>query len=209
MKFQQAIAVTGGIGSGKSRVSRWLAEACNLPLYDADEEVKQLLRSGEQGWRCLRSRLSPEYFGDDGSLLKAKLRRAIFEDDALRHLVEHELHPLVLDNLLHKISLRCEACLVEVPLLYEAQWQRYFASVLVVYADEAVCRERVMARDGVSEDQVMAAIRAQMPLVQKRSLADYTIDNSGSWLATLKQLEQIKKMLGEKGMEKKLDSSIR
>ncbi|MDD5758425.1 MAG: dephospho-CoA kinase [Desulfobulbaceae bacterium] len=208
MNTPQAIAITGGIGSGKSRVSRWLAEECHLPLYSADEEVRQLLEPGGQGWHYLRAWLGSEYFTDDGGLLKAKLRQAIFNDVLLRRRVEHDLHPLVLDALNEKISQSGGACLVEVPLLYEVQWQGRFDSVLLVYADEAVCRARVMARDGVSEDQVNATIRAQIPLAQKRCLADYTIDNSGSWFATLAQLEDVKIMLQQNGMEKKLDSSI-
>lgn len=208
MSDQQAMAITGGIGSGKSRVSRWLAEECHLPLYSADEEVRQLLEPGGQGWQCLRSWLSSEYFADDGSLYKAKLRQAIFTDDVLRRSVEHALHPLVLSTLLEKIARCGGACLVEVPLLYEVQWQGLFGTVLLVYADEQVCRARVMARDGVSEDQVNAAIRAQIPLAEKRCLADYTVDNSGGWIATLAQLANIKTILQQKGVEKKLDSFV-
>lgn len=203
--FRQAIAVTGGIGSGKSRVSRWLSQECNFTLYDADDEVRSLLDPGEQGWRHLRAWLSPDYFGADGRLLKAKLRQAIFVDDDFRHLVEHDLHPLVLANLQTKIVGSERPCLVEIPLLYEVQWQNYFDRVLVVYAAEPICRDRVMARDGISEAQAMAAIRAQMPIIQKARLADYTVDNSGSWSGTLEQLARIKKMFGHKYLEKKLD----
>jgi len=206
--FGQAIAVTGGIGSGKSRVSRWLARECNFSLYDADDEVRSLLNPGEQGWRHLRSWLSLDYFGADGSLLKTKLRQAIFDDDALRRLVEQDLHPLVLVNLQAKISESERPCLVEVPLLYEAQWQNYFDSVLVVRAEESICRDRVMMRDGITGEQAMAAIHAQMPTIRKARMADFSVDNSGSWLCTLQQLEKLKKMLCHKYLEKKLDSDV-
>ena len=191
--FPRAMAVTGGIGSGKSRVALWLAEACALPLYDADGEVRSLLRPGEPGWQRLRTRLGPEYFGVDGDLLKAKLRQALFADEVMRRAVEHDLHPLVLSNLRAKISGLKTPCLVEVPLLYEAGWQGYFARVLVVCADEPTCRQRVMTRDGISEEQAMAAIRAQMPIMRKAPLADYAVDNSGAWASTVHQLEEIKK----------------
>lgn len=204
--FLQAIAVTGGIGSGKSRVSQWLARECNFSLYDADDEVRNLLKPGEEGWCHLRAWLDLDYFGADGSLLKAKLRQAMFADDALRHLVEYDLHPLVLASLKSKITKSERPCLVEIPLLYEVHWQEYFDGVLVVYATEAICCDRVMARDGSSTDQAMAAIRAQMPVVQKARMADYTVDNSGSWSSTLEQLEKIKKKLRQKYLEKKLDS---
>ena len=206
--FRQAIAVTGGIGSGKSRVTRWLAQECNFSRYDADDEVRTLLNPGAPGWCRMRTWLSPDYFGADGSLLKAKLRQAIFVDDALRHLVEHDIHPLVLANLLAKAKKSERPCLIEIPLLYEAQWQNYFGGVVVVHAAESICRERVMARDGVSADQAMAVIRAQMPTNQKARRADYLVDNSGDWSGTLQQLEEIKKTLSCKYLEKKLDSYV-
>jgi len=203
-----AIAVTGGIGSGKSRVARWLAQECGFPLYDADAEVRTLLEPGAPGWQRLRTWLDQGYFGSDGSLLKAKLRRAIFAEEALRLAVERDIHPLVLANLQAKISEGAGPCLVEVPLLYEAQWQEYFVSVVVVYADESVCCRRVMARDGITEDQAMAAIRAQMSISQKVSLAEYMVDNSGSWTDTMAKLADMKKLWSHKYGEKKLDSHI-
>lgn len=191
--FPQAIAVTGGIGSGKSRVAHWLSQACAFSLYDADFEVNILLDQGEEGWQRLRWRLSPDYFAADGSLLKAKLRQAIFADEALRRTVEHEIHPLVLARLRSKIF-GCEGrSLVEVPLLYEAGWQGYFAEVLVVYAPGDLCCERVMARDGIAEDQAMSAIRVQLPIERKVSLADHVVDNSKAWRDTLGQLEEVRK----------------
>ena len=191
--FPQAVAVTGGIGTGKSRVARWLAKACALPLYDADEEVRSLLIPGQPGWQRLRTRLGSAYFAADGTLLKAKLRQRLFADVDLRRTVEHELHPLVLANLQAKISGLQGPCLVEVPLLFEVRWQEYFAAVLVVYADDSTCLERVMIRDGIPEDQAKAAIDAQMPIVEKARLADYTVDNNGTWSDTQRQLEEIKK----------------
>ena len=206
--FRQTIAVTGGIGSGKSLVSRWLATECNFPRYDADKEVSVLLNPGEKGWNRLRIWLSPEYFDVDGRLLKGKLRQAIFIDEALRHMLEHDLHPLVLAKLQAKISGGEQPCLVEVPLLYEVQWQNYFDCVIVVYAEELVCRDRVMSRDGMSEQQAMAAIRAQMPIGQKSLLADYIVDNNRSWPDTLLQLEELKKKLPHKYLKKKIDSHV-
>jgi len=203
-----AIAVTGGIASGKSRVARWLAQEYGLPLYDADAEVRALLIHGAPGWQRLRVWLDQGYFGDDGSLLKGKLRQAIFADEALRLAVERDIHPLVLINLQTKISEGRRPCIVEVPLLYEAQWQGHFDSVVVVYADESICCQRLMARDGLLEDQAMAAIRAQMPLVQKARWADYVVDNSGSWPETMAKIADIKMLWCHNYGEKKLDSHI-
>lgn len=189
--IRQVIAVTGGIGSGKSRVARWLAHECAVPLYDADAVVSVLLSPDEEGWQRLRAWLSPDYFATNGSLLKAKLRQAIFTDGALRQAVEHDIHPLVLAYLQAKMAQGQCPCLVEVPLLYEVGWQGYFTGVLVVYAPEEVCCQRVALRDQISEEAALAAIRVQMPIMEKVSLADYTVYNSGTWGETICQLEKI------------------
>lgn len=199
-----AIAVTGGIASGKSRVVDWLAQGGDFLSYDADAEVGSLLMVGGQGWCRLRSWLSSAYFADDGTLLKQRLRRAIFDDALLRRRVEADLHPLVLSNLQAMMVGSACPCLVEVPLLYEVGWQVYFDAVLVVYASESIASARLMARDGVSADQARAALQAQLPIQDKVGMADYVVDNSRGWSETLSQLGEIKKKLSSLVQEKSL-----
>ena len=190
---RQVIGVTGGIGSGKSRVARWLAQECAYSLYDADAEVRSLLVPDAAGWQRLHAWLSPDFFGADGFLRKDQLRLAIFNDNALRQAVEVDLHPLVLANLQAKIVQREGPCLVEVPLLYEVGWQDYFDGVLVAYAPDALCCERITHRDRIPVAEAWAAIRIQMPIQEKVARADYRVDNSGAWDDTQRQLEEIKR----------------
>ena len=203
-----AIAVTGGIASGKSRVVSWLAQGGAFSHYDADEEVRCLLEPGGQGLRRLRSWLAADYFADDGTLLKPRLRRAIFDDPWLRGRVEGDLHPLVLANLQAKIAASGCPCLVEVPLLYEVGWQAYFDAVLVVYASDLIANARLMARDGVSADQAQAALQAQLPISEKVGKADYVVDNSRGWPETQAQLVEIKKKLMSFSQEKSLTARL-
>ncbi|MDA8161013.1 MAG: dephospho-CoA kinase [Desulfobacteraceae bacterium] len=201
-KTRLPTAITGGIGSGKSRVARWLATECGLPLLAADQEVRALLEPGEAGWQRLR-RLGPDFFDPDGTLRKASLRRAIFADPGLKRQVESALHPLVLAALLAKMAGVPGRCLVEVPLLYEVGWQDYFVEVVAVVAPETICLERVMRRDQVSENEARAAIAAQMPIADKAAQADKVIDNGGAWPDTVGQLQAIKKAWLLAGVTKK------
>jgi len=198
----RAIAVTGSMGSGKSAVAGWLAQSWALPVYDADAEVKSLLTPGQQGWQRLRAILPPVFFDDESRLLKSKLRQAIFSDSALRRMVEQALHPLVLANLVQKTAGFTCPCLVEVPLLFEANWQSYFRAVVVVHADVKTCVKRITTRDGVTEAQALAALSAQMPIQDKIALADFCIDNGGTWSDTLAQIKGIK-ITGDPSFEKK------
>lgn len=210
--FADAYAITGSIGAGKSRVAQWLTENCELQLIDADDIVRALLEVGKPGWRQLRSELGEVFFLEDGRVDKASLRRAIFAQPSLRRTIEELLHPLVLEAIAAAVlpgakeAGRQRQYLVEIPLLYEVGWQKFFSFVIVVSASEARCLERVCARDLVARQQAAAAFHAQLPSKSKEALADYVIYNSGSWLETVEQLQHLKKVLSGLAQEKSLDS---
>ena len=85
--------------------------------------------------------------------------------------------------------------LIEVPLLYEANWQDQFALVVVVSVSEQIASKRAFDRDGVSFEQIKKAISAQVPLKKKALLADYVVNNNKSLNDTVKQLVELKKNL--------------
>lgn len=202
----QAIAVTGCIGSGKSKVARWLGHEWELPVYNSDDEVRALLQPGEHGWSLLKEILDETYFNIEGRLVTSKLRQAIFTDAKLRQAIEDVIHPLLLKCFQKKTDNFTKPCVVEVPLLYEVKWQSHFSKVIVVSAPPMVCIRRVMARDQVSESQALAALHTQGAIQEKLALADFTIDNSGPWIETLSQLETIKKIGRPQMDKKKLDT---
>jgi dephospho-CoA kinase len=192
------VALTGGIGSGKSSVGRWLSENAAYAYINADNIVASLLEVNAIGWLGLRSILKPEFFLTNGEIDKASLRLAIFSDADLRSAVEGILHPLVFEKI--KVA-ALEAgnkdlrCLVEVPLLYEVGWQRHFKTVIVVYASNDVCAARIQKRDGVSYENAKAGINSQKPLKGKAIMADHVIENTGLWAATVVQLNKLQKKL--------------
>ena len=193
------IALTGGIGSGKSSVAAWLRDNADFAYISADAVVAALLEVGSEGWQRLHTVLRADFFSATGQINKAELRAAIFRDPGLRTAVEEVIHPLVLEKIKAKVAaLQAQGrarCLVEVPLLYEAGWQRYFNKVIMVYATDDVCAARLQGRDGVGVEEALAAINVQMPLKEKMFLADYTIDNSGQWSATVVLIKKLQKEL--------------
>lgn len=181
------VGITGGIGSGKSCVSRLLASFCNIPLINIDARCKDLLEKGELGWQALHANLSGDFFDPKGRLDRSLLREEIFANPLLRNKVDSLLHPLVRIQLQTEISsLGSSLALVEIPLLYEAGWQQDMDCVIVVYIHPDLQCRRVVLRDGVSEQQAAASISSQMDLEQKRQLADHVIDNSDAWTTTRK-----------------------
>lgn len=100
---RQVIGITGGIGSGKSRVSSFLAEKYNLPLLNLDQICRDMLEPGEAAWQALRTFLSNEYFGKDRELDRQYFRKQLFTDSALRNRVDALLHPLARGEMKQRI----------------------------------------------------------------------------------------------------------
>lgn len=199
------LGITGGIGSGKSSVSRLLAAYCLAPLIDVDRCCRNLLEKGQPGWQALHAAFGTTYELPDGSVNRPVFREALFADAALRHQVDALLHPPALARMQQELATVRDAplVLVEIPLLYEAGWQAHVDAVLVVYARRAAQFCRILRRDGGSRRQARQALAAQMPLAEKAALADYVIDNSADWTLT----RQAVVLLGENllGKEKVLD----
>lgn len=193
----ELIGITGGIGSGKSRACRFLADLVGWPLLDIDQICRALLQPDMPGWLALRQALGRAFF-TAGELNRPKLREAIFADAALRQQVDCLLHPLAQQAMLQQAGQQnTPLILAEIPLLFEAGWQDSVSQIVVVYADETVRLRRIMERDQVSEEQAWRAIAAQMPLADKARLADHLIDNSSVWESTCAQLRHVAKKIME------------
>lgn len=193
---KKIIGITGGIGSGKSSVCEYWAALTGLPHINIDGVCAQLLEKEQVGWRLLRETLSSSFFLKDGSLDRKKLRTAIFQDESLRLRLNDLLHPLAFDRMVEVVHYnKCNTVLVDVPLLYEAGWEDFFSSCVVVYAHQAICSRRLVGRDNIGVTEAEKTIRAQLPLADKVMMADHVIDNSGNWLSTCLEIRHLAKIL--------------
>ena len=183
------IGITGGIGSGKSRVANFWATFFELPLIDLDILCRQLLQKEHAGWLALQKRFGQRFFAQDGGLDKAVFRSAIFADNALRNEVNLLLHPLARSCMRDQCrQLRRSIILIEIPLLFEAGWQHDVDRIVVIYADRSIRSDRIMVRDGVSVEECFRALSAQDSLKDKAMAADHVLDNSGPWVETCLQM---------------------
>lgn len=196
------VAITGGMGSGKSSVAAYLCELGGAKGFSADTICRQLLEPEAQGWLALRTAFDDRFFLQDQQLDRPLLRKVLFENQEFRHELNGLLHPLVrseiagcLEREMDRLPEAQARFVVEVPLLYEAHWEDDFSHVVVVYADGPTCLRRLMLRDGISEAEAKQAFAAQMPLEHKARLADHVIDNSGSWPDTCLQIEHLRTLL--------------
>jgi len=193
------LGITGGIGSGKSCVSRLLASYCLTPLVDVDQCCRHLLDIGQPGWLALTENFGRSFLLPDKRIDRVALRNRLFSDAGFRARVDALLHPLAQKIMLEEVfQIKQPLVLVEIPLLYEAGWQDRVDAVLVVYARRGRQCCRIMERDGVSRRKAAQAIAAQMDLGTKAKKADYCIDNSGLWSETRIEVIRLGDALGER-----------
>ncbi len=177
MSCRLRIGLTGGIGSGKSEVSRLFAE-CGAAVIDTDIISRELVEPGQPALQEIVNTFSAEVLDAEGRLDRDQLRQHIFTDPEKRHQLEAILHPRIRARAL---ELADEAdtpyCLLVIPLLVESGNNYPLDRVLVV--DTPVQRqiERVAARDGFPPEQIQSILSSQSNREQRNAIADDVIIN--------------------------------
>ncbi|MEI4481269.1 MULTISPECIES: dephospho-CoA kinase [unclassified Phyllobacterium] len=184
------LGLTGSIGMGKSTTAQMFLDA-GVPVYSADETVHRLY-SGKAA-----PLIEQDFPGttSDGEVDRVKLSAAVMgKPEALQRL-EEIVHPLVRteENRFRQDSENSGAKLVllDIPLLFETGAEKRVDKVLVVTAPKEVQRERVLAREGMTEDKLEAILARQVPDAEKRNRADFIIDTSQGLVAVREHVQQI------------------
>lgn len=192
-----SIAITGGIGSGKTFVSNLLKEH-GIPIYNSDDEAKRLMLSDAGIRRELTALLGEEAY-QDGVLNKPLLASYLFADAGNAARINAIVHPRVRADFRRWLSEHQdeEVAGLECAILYEAGFEDTVDKVVMVYAPESLRIERAMNRDKATEAQIRARIAAQMDDEEKLRRADYVIYTDGR-LSVEEQLSDLIKHLKTK-----------
>jgi dephospho-CoA kinase len=176
------LGLTGGIGSGKSTVAK-LFEALGIPVYDADQGAKRLMEENPEVRLAIQQLLGQNAYLEDGHLNRPWIAEQVFQEPKKLKELEAIVHPAVHRdaNAWHHQQ-DAPYTLREAALLYESGGAKLVDAVIVVTAPEEVRVQRVMERDGVTREQVLARMRNQWPQQEKDELADFLIINDGSHL---------------------------
>lgn len=188
------IALTGGIGSGKSCVAGILGNALGFPVVSTDLICRSLMEPEAEAWKAMRGKWPETFFHPDGAINRPFLRDTVFRDADLRRALEDILHPLVRQAVKKRMveaDKAGEGLIVEVPLLFEVGWQADFDCTVAVYASRAICLQRIARRDAVSIEQAQEVLAAQMDPDLKAAKADYVVNNSGLWVQTAQQVYRL------------------
>lgn len=169
-------ALTGGIGTGKTFISKQFVDN-GIPVFYADDEAKKLY-SDPAVLEKLRSAFGAQLFSD-GILDFKKMSVLIFGHPEQQKKLEQIIHPLVMDRFEKWASMQqSEIVMMETAILFEANLEKYFDKVIVVNASVPVRVARIRRRNpDLSESEILARIQAQMPQEEKCKRADEVIDH--------------------------------
>ena len=195
------IGLSGGIGSGKSTVARMFVEL-GATLVDADAIVHELQAPGTPLLAEIAAAFGPGVIDASGALDRAALGAIVFRDADARRKLELLVHPKVGAEFARRVAAAraagARALLLDIPLLFEGRKRgsggaaaMQFDATVLVYAPEAVQIARQIARDGCDAAEATRRVRAQMPIEEKKALADYVIDNGGSLEETRRQVREV------------------
>jgi dephospho-CoA kinase len=189
MGTTRVFGLTGGIASGKSAAARRL-RARGVPVVDADQLAREVLAPGTDGLAAVVEAFGEGVLGPSGELDRKALAAVAFSDPGRRAQLNAITHPRIGAATQREIARLTDAgeplVCYEAALLVENGVSDMFRPLVVVAAPEATQVARAMARDGATEDEVLARVRAQMPLADKVARADVVIENDGD-LASLEQ----------------------
>jgi dephospho-CoA kinase len=187
------VGLTGNIGSGKSTIGRMFA-ARGIPVIDADDLLREAQRPGQPGHAEIAAAW-PEAIAPDGTVDRQRLGRIVFSDPAARRRLEAITHPRIQELSRARSAALAAAghdlAIYEASLLIESGRDKEVDALIVVTASEATRIARVVARNGVSEDDVRARMRAQLPQEEKVRRATHVIDNDGDLAASEAQVDEI------------------
>ena len=173
------IAVTGGIGSGKSVVSKLLS-IMGIPVYDCDSRAKQLMESDMLIRQGLIRMFGEECYDVAGKLNRKWLASRIFVDKSAIERVNDLVHPRVKEDFsLWAERQQFSMVAVETAILFESGMNEVVDRVLLVWADVETCISRVEGRDGMNRQGVLSRMNNQMPLDDLLLLCDYAVHNDG------------------------------
>jgi len=196
------VGLTGGIGSGKSEVSRRLADL-GAVIVDADRVAREVVAVGTPGLQQVVDAFGTEVLLADGSLDREGLGRVVFGDPDKLARLNAIVHPLVGERIASTMAdierTQPEAIVVyDVPLLVENGLQDRYDVVVVVAADPQTQLRRLVQQRRMSEDDARARIAAQAPLEAKLAVADIVIDNDADLASLDAQVKQAWRDLTER-----------
>jgi dephospho-CoA kinase len=186
-------ALTGGIATGKSYCLARFA-ALGVPVIDADKLARDAVAPGTPGLAAVASRFGPSILHSDGALDRAALARIVFSDARARADLEAIIHPDVYRRIRDwavNLPPHTSVAIADIPLLFETGHEYDFDKVIVCACEPEEQVRRLVARDGLTEEDARARIAAQWPIEDKVLRGHYVIRTDRAYADTDRQIRDV------------------
>lgn len=173
------IGITGGIGTGKSTVCKYIKEK-GYKVFDCDKISHDLLEYDENIKNKIIKEFGTDIVYEENNTIKINrkiLGKIVFNDPLKKQKLEDIIHPEVIKEI-KRLRKENNICFIEVPLLYEAKLERLFDNIIVVYSPLEVQKERIIKRNNYTEEEALSRINAQMSIEEKKNKAEYVINTN-------------------------------
>lgn len=189
------VAITGNIASGKSSVEEILKEK-SYKVLDTDTVAHDLLKD-ENVKNEVKNTFANYDILENNNISRTKLGKIIFGDENSRKKLESILHPLIKDKIINFFNENKNEkfVFVSVPLLFEANFEKLFDKIILVYADDKIRLERLMKRNDLSNEYAKNRIKIQTSQDEKTSLADFILYNNKTLNELRQNLDEIIELL--------------
>ena len=177
----RVLGLTGGIATGKSTVSEILSD--RAAIVDADRLAREIVEPGQEAWREIVELFGRGALREDDTLDRGYIRGIVFREPDKRKRLESITHPRIRALARKRIVERsrdAEFVIYDAPLLFEAKIHHWLRPVMLVACAPDVQAARLRARDGLGDADIERHLKAQMPLSEKRRLADFVVENDGT-----------------------------
>lgn len=192
------IGITGGVGSGKSRVLSFLEEKYQAVICQADHVAWKLQEPGEKSYCRIVEHFGTEILNEDKTINREKLGQIVFGNESQLQILNQITHPAVKEYIKEQICLEkergTECFVLEAALLLEDHYDEICDELWYIYTSEAIRRKRLKESRGYSDEKIDAIIALQLSEVYFREHCKIVIDNSGDFEDTCIQIEKAMNM---------------
>jgi len=193
---QRRIGLTGGIASGKSTIANYIKKYRDIPILDADQYSKELIKPKSSSYEKVLAYFGPQIVDEHSSgneINRSLLKKIIFENSIHRTWIQNLLHPLIKEKMIEECNLYInnKIILLVIPLLFEAKFEDICTEIWLIKCSELEQIQRLIRRDKISEETARKIIKLQLTFEAKTEFSDVILDNSddrNGWIDKVKDL---------------------
>lgn len=192
--MMKKIGITGGVGSGKSKVLEYLSEKDGVSIYQADLLAHQVQMPGTECYKRILEYFGDEICGEDGKIDRRKLSAIVFAREekllALNKIVHPAVEQKVVELAKKEAELGCKIFILEAALLHTSFYREFLDEIWYIHVEEQVRRERLKKSRHYTDEKITAMINSQPSEEVFCEISQKVIENSGDFSETRRQLDE-------------------